>query len=215
MNDLQGVAEGTRVTYRSRNPEVATVDEHGQVTIHSSGTTMITATTEENSQYASSSASYMVKIAKAPLYWDVSELQAVDQEDQITQNMATLSGQLKVSGILEKDQADVTFICLADQLVGRYVVVQPGTVTVTLDWADPANPVQLTGEKAHNYLLPHQLPTIVGTIETRQESSAENQTEEQTVQTSDDTNDMLWLALMVIAGISFSMLYWQRHRQEW
>ncbi len=215
VNDLQGVAEGTRVTYRSRNPEVATVDDDGQVTIHSSGTTMITATTEENSQYASSSASYMVNIAKAPLYWDVSELQAVDQEDQITQNMATLSGQLKVSGILEKDQADVTFICLANQLVGRYVVVQPGTVTVTLDWADPANPVQLTGEKAHNYLLPHQLPTIVGSIETRQESSAENQTEEQTVQTSDDTNDMLWLALMVIAGISFSMLYWQRHRQEW
>ena len=61
-------------------------------------------------------------------------------------------GSLQVSGILEGDQAQVSFTCPADRLTGVYVSTEPGGTKVALSWA--GEPVLLEGEKASYYTLP-------------------------------------------------------------
>ncbi len=65
-------------------------------------------------------------------------------------------GSLQVSGILEGDQAQVSFTCPADRLTGVYVSTEPGGTKVALSWA--GEPVLLEGEKASYYTLPADDP---------------------------------------------------------
>ena len=160
----QGAADGSTVTYTSSNTNAAVVDNSGKVQIVGAGTAVITASASETNAYTSATVSYTLNIAQKALTWDVSGLSATDREDSITNKAATLSGELKVTGILDADKAKVSFTCPADQLIGVYQTVTPGTVPVELVWADTAQPVTLQGEKAGNYLLPVSLPQITGTI---------------------------------------------------
>ncbi len=58
---------GGAVTYASSDTDVATVTNSGEVTILKAGTTTITATAAENTNYLSATASYTLTVEKAPL----------------------------------------------------------------------------------------------------------------------------------------------------
>ena len=159
-----GQAEGSTVTYTSSNPEIASVDAVGKVTILKAGTVTITATASETDDYHAASDSYVLNIAKIVLTWNTSEIYAVDREDSIVNQKASLYGVLQLSGILEADAETAVFTCPVDKLTGTYRTVTAGEQIVDLAWADAANPVVLTGDKAENYVMPESLPQIAGTI---------------------------------------------------
>lgn len=150
------------VTYSSSDLTVATVDANGKVHILKKGTAVITAQAEETDDYASALASYTLTVSPKALAWDVSGLQAVDKQGNITDKKASLYGELRVSGILNADRAKVLFNCPADQLTGTYAETGVGTQKVTLDWA--GSPVGLYGTDVENYTLPASLPEITGRI---------------------------------------------------
>ena len=62
-----GAAEGSTVSYKSSDTNVATVDNTGKVTIVGAGKATITATAAETKDYASASASYTLTVAQAKL----------------------------------------------------------------------------------------------------------------------------------------------------
>ncbi len=62
-----GAAEGSMVSYESSNPNVATVDNTGKVTIVGTGNATITATAAETKDYVSASAAYTLMVARAEL----------------------------------------------------------------------------------------------------------------------------------------------------
>ena len=62
-----GAAEGSTVSYKSSNPNVATVDNTGKVTIVGTGDITITATAAETKDYVSASAAYTLMVAQAKL----------------------------------------------------------------------------------------------------------------------------------------------------
>lgn len=163
-----GQVEGSTVTYTSSDETVATVDANGKVTILKAGTVTITATASETNDYHEAIDSYTLVVAKLALTWDTTGIYAVDREDtfegQNAPYRATLFGELAVSGILEVDKDVATFTCPVDKLIGTYADVTSGEKVVTIDWAEPSNPVVLAGEKASNYELPVELPQVVGTI---------------------------------------------------
>ena len=64
---LTGVPEGVTVTYTSSNPEVATVDENGNVTIVGEGTTTITAKITGDANYEDAEVSYELTVAPQPV----------------------------------------------------------------------------------------------------------------------------------------------------
>ncbi|XCP84543.1 MBG domain-containing protein [Roseburia hominis] len=158
------VAKGSKVTYVSSDPSVATVDQTGKITILKAGTTVITAEAAETADYMAANATCEVVINKKNLAWDVTGLYAVDKEGAIEDAKATLYGELKVMGILEADKAEAVYTCPAEKLVGTYESVKAGTQKVSLAWADSVSPVTLQGAKAENYNLPGELPVINGKI---------------------------------------------------
>lgn len=162
VNTLTGAAEGSAVTYTSSDPSVAVVNSDGRVQILKEGDTQITAAAAETDEYAEAVLSYALHVNPAMLSWDVSDLAALDREGNIQENTASLSGSLKVSGILERDKDQVSFTCPADSLTGVYASTEPGDTKVALSWA--GEPVLLQGEKASCYVLPAALPEITGTI---------------------------------------------------
>lgn len=62
-----GAAEGSTVSYESSNPNVATVDNTGKVTIVGAGEATITATAAETEDYGSANKSYTLMVARAKL----------------------------------------------------------------------------------------------------------------------------------------------------
>ncbi len=161
---VSNAAQGSKVTYTSSNPDVAQVDEAGNVRILGAGTAGIQAQASETDEYFSATASCILNVIPKTLAWDVEGLAAVDKEGAVNGNKATLYGELRVSGILEGDKADVVFSCPASRLTGTYAAVNAGIQKVTLAWADPKNPAVLQGSKAGNYKLPETLPGFTGRI---------------------------------------------------
>ncbi|EOS74189.1 hypothetical protein C817_04734 [Dorea sp. 5-2] len=163
---VTGAADGSQITYRIEDTQIAEIDPAGKVHIKKAGTTKIIAAASETSEYAQTVISCELNVKKAQLSWtDLEELYAADRADNETRDKkttaeATLYGRLKVAGIVEGD--DVTFDCTADKLVGTYAKVDAGDQDVTLSWKGV--PVTLTGADAENYMLPESLPTIRGKI---------------------------------------------------
>ena len=161
---VANVAQGSEVTFTSSNPEVAQVDQAGNVRILRAGTAVIQAQASETEEYFAASASCTLNVVPRALAWDLSGLAAVDREGAVNNGRATLYGELKVSGILDADAADVTFTCPASMLTGTYAAVNPGIQNVTLGWANPESPARLQGSKADCYMLPGTLPGFTGRI---------------------------------------------------
>lgn len=161
---VANAAQGSEVTFTSSNPEVAQVDQAGNVRILRAGTAVIQAQASETEEYFAASASCTLNVAPRALAWDLSGLAAVDREGAVNNGRATLYGELKVSGILDADAADVTFTCPASMLTGTYAAVNPGIQNVTLAWANPESPARLQGSKADCYMLPGTLPGFTGRI---------------------------------------------------
>ena len=164
-----GAQEGSRVSYSSSAPEVASVDNTGKVHIKKTGTTTITAYATATEDYMEASASYTLHVAPRMLSWDTDAIYASDRADSAdgktkTDASATLYGELRISGILEADQPQVRFSCPADLLAGTYENTEAGEQNVRLAWKESGQEAVLTGERAENYSLPSALPTITGKI---------------------------------------------------
>ncbi|MCI9657371.1 MAG: hypothetical protein HFI14_02030 [Lachnospiraceae bacterium] len=161
----QGAAAGSSVTYSSSDPSVATVDQKtGAVQIWKVGTTVITASASETEDYQGATCTYRLTVSKKALTWDISALEASDRLDQVKEQKATLYGELKLAGILEKDKASAEFDCPAEKLTGVYGTVAEGSQKVTLTWKDAQDTAVLQGSKAGNYAMPSALPEITGRI---------------------------------------------------
>ena len=75
-----GQVEGSTVTYTSSNPDIASVDPvTGEVTIHKSGTVVITATASETQTYAEVTAGYTLTVTKKTV-----TLTAIDKQIMIS-----------------------------------------------------------------------------------------------------------------------------------
>ncbi len=175
MNAAYGQVYGSGVTYASSDPTVATVDNTGKVTILKVGSTVISAYASETSTHQSAYALYTLRVAKKQLKWDTTGLSAKDTEGEINNRRATLSGALKVSGIVAADQEHVTYSCPASKLVGVYASTEAGTQKITLGWKNAASPSVLEGSWAINYELPTALPTIYGKIRVAEAEEPENE----------------------------------------
>lgn len=160
-----GAAAGSSVTYSSSDPSVASVDPvTGAVRILKAGSTVLTATASETEEYLEAKSTCTLTVSPRTLAWDVSALEAKDRLDRIKDQGATLFGELKLSGILEKDTATVRFECLSDCLTGVYEKVAAGSQKVTLSWKNAQDPAVLLGEGSSNYTMPGALPEIMGQI---------------------------------------------------
>lgn len=166
----QGAAEGASVSYGSSDPSVATVDPaSGLVRILKAGSTVITATASETGNYLEAESTYKLTVSPKALAWDVSALEAADRLDLIKDREATLYGELKVQGILEKDAEEVLFDCPADKLSGVYETAEEGSQKVTLSWKSAQDEVNLEGNGKENYTMPAALPEITGRISAAEE----------------------------------------------
>ena len=166
----KGAAEGSSVSYSSSDPSVATVDTRtGLVRILKAGSAVITATASAVGNYEEASSSYQLTVSPKALVWDVSTLEASDRLDQIKNQEATLFGELKLKGILEKDAKNVLFDCPADKLSGVYAAVAEGSQKVTLSWKNAQDEAVLQGNGKENYTMPAALPEIMGKISTIEE----------------------------------------------
>ncbi len=162
--EVVNAADGSTLSFTSSNPNVAIVDNNGKVQILSAGTTAITAWASETNDYMRGTAVCTLNVAPRALAWDTGALSAADKEGTITNQKASLYGELRVTGILDADKGAVSFSCPADRLTGTYAAAEPGAQKVLLSWADAENPAVLQGEKAANYVLPAALPEVTGKI---------------------------------------------------
>lgn len=161
----QGAESGSSVSYSSSDPSVASVDSKtGAVRILKTGSAVITATASETDDYLEATSSYTLTVSPKKLTWDVSALEATDRLDLIKDKAATLYGELKLSGILEKDLNTVRFECPADKLSGIYETVAEGRQKVTLSWKSEQDKPVLQGDGKDNYTIPSALPEISGKI---------------------------------------------------
>ncbi|NBI61040.1 hypothetical protein D3Z53_24260 [Lachnospiraceae bacterium] len=161
----KGAAEGSSVSYSSSDPSVASVDTRtGLVRIQKAGSAVITATASAVGNYEEASSSYQLTVSPKALAWDVSALEAADRLDQIKDREATLFGELKLEGILEKDAKLVLFDCPAEKLSGVYETAAEGSQKVALSWKNAQDEAVLEGNGKENYTMPRALPEIMGRI---------------------------------------------------
>lgn len=166
----KGAAEGSSVSYSSSDPLVASVDTRtGLVQIQKAGSAVITATASAVGNYEEVSSSYQLTVSPKALVWDVSALEAADRLDQIKDREATLFGELKLEGILEKDAKLVLFDCPAEKLSGVYETAAEGSQKVALSWKNAQDEAVLEGNGKENYTMPGALPEIMGRISAVQE----------------------------------------------
>ena len=97
---------GAAVTYTSSNPAVATVDANGQVVMLKSGTTTITATVAEGTNWTGATATYVVNVAKAEL--SVAAPSATISKKDPAPDLETLAAECVVTGLIGDDTATVT-----------------------------------------------------------------------------------------------------------
>lgn len=165
MLTAQGAETGSAVRYSSSNPSVASIEPaSGRVTIHKAGSAVITAIASETEKYLEARSTCRLTVSPKALTWDVSALKAGDRLDLIKGSTATLFGELKLAGILEKDKGTVRFECKADKLAAVYETVAAGSQKVKLSWKDTQNPAVLQGDGIGNYTIPANLPEIQGNI---------------------------------------------------
>lgn len=168
----QGAEDGATVRYSSSNPSVASIDSAtGKVTIQKAGSAVITAVASETANYLEARSTCTLTVSPKALAWDVSALQAGDRLDLIAGDAATLYGELRLSGILEKDAESVHFECPADLLAGLYETVAEGSQRVTLSWKNSQDKATLQGDGSQNYTMPAGLPQILGTIRIADETT--------------------------------------------
>lgn len=161
----QGAAEGSVVSYSSSDPSVASIDPAtGLVQIHKAGSAVITATASASGNYLEASSTCQLTVSPKALAWDVSALEAADRLDQIKDREATLFGELKLEGILEKDAEEVLFDCPAEKLSGVYETAEEGSQKVALSWKNAQDEAVLEGNGKENYTMPGALPEIMGQI---------------------------------------------------
>ncbi len=161
----QGAAVGSVVSYSSSDPSVASIDPAtGLVQIRKAGSAVITATASASGNYLEANSSCQLTVLPKALAWDVSALEAADRLDQIQDREATLFGELKLEGILEKDAKDVLFDCPADKLSGVYAAAEEGGQKVTLSWKNAQDEAILQGNGKDNYTIPSAFPEIMGRI---------------------------------------------------
>lgn len=91
---------------------------------------MFLATASETDEYVGGKAEAVLFVSKKELAWDTSALSAIDREDMLSQDRASLYGELKVNGILNKDADKVIFSCPAEKLPETYAAITPGTQKV-------------------------------------------------------------------------------------
>ena len=161
----QGAEAGSVVRYSSQTPSVATVDPvTGKVKILKAGSTVIVATAGETEDFMEARSTYTLTVSQKALTWDVSALEARDRLDRVQDQKATLYGELKLAGILERDASAVRFVCPADKLSGLYRTVAAGSQKVNLSWKSEQDKAVLQGEASGNYTMPGALPEITGRI---------------------------------------------------
>jgi len=158
----KGAAEGSSVSYSSSDPSVASVDTRtGLVQIQKAGSAVITATASAVGNYEEVSSSYQLTVSPKALAWDVSALEAADRLDQIKDREATLFGELKLEGILEKDAKLVLFDCPAEKLSGVYETAAEGSQKVALSWKNAQDEAILEGNGKENYTMHGAVPEII------------------------------------------------------
>ncbi len=174
----QGAEAGSVVRYSSSDPSVASIDPTtGRVTIQKAGSAVITAIASETANYLEAKTTCALTVSPKTLTWDVSALQAGDRLDLITGKTATLYGELKLTGILEKDKGTVRFTCKADKLTGVYETVAAGRQKVKLSWKNAQDTAVLQGDGCENYAMPAALPEIQGNIRLKDESTFKTEVE--------------------------------------
>ncbi len=166
----QGAAEGAAVSYSSSDPSVASIDPaSGLVRILKAGSTVITATASAIGNNPEQTSTCSLTVSPKALEWDTGALEAADRLDLIKDLKATLYGELRVKGILEKDAEEVLFDCPADKLSGVYETAAAGSQKVTLSWKSAQDEASLQGNGKENYTMPVALPEITGRISASQE----------------------------------------------
>lgn len=170
----QGAEAGSSVSYGSSDPSVASVDSAtGLVKILKAGSAVITATASETGDYLEAACTYRLTVSPKALSWDTSGLSAADRLDLITNQGATLYGELRLAGILDRDHASVRFSCPSDKLSGVYKTVAEGSQTVKLSWKNGQDQGVFEGTGTGNYSMPSALPEITGRISVVREEAVE------------------------------------------
>lgn len=80
------------VEYSSSAPAVATIDQNGNITLLSAGTTTITATYEENEDYLPASVSYTLTVKPSNCKWIETDITDINSGDKVVVTMTTTGG---------------------------------------------------------------------------------------------------------------------------
>lgn len=116
------------VTYTSSNPEVATVDAEGNVTLVAPGETTITATAAANETYLAGTASYTLTVKAA--------LKAANLQFAVDAVTATMGEEFTAPALTKDTDATVTYTSSNPEVAavdaeGNVTLVAPGETTIT------------------------------------------------------------------------------------
>ena len=117
------------ITYESSDPTVATVDERGYVTLNKTGSTKITASTEETDTFWGSSASYTIQVDPMPAFrglgFSESSITVIYGEDFTEPELIGAA-----PGEATYGSSDTT-VATVDPLTGKVNIVGAGTTEIT------------------------------------------------------------------------------------
>ena len=122
-------ATGT-VTYSSSNPDVATVDTNGVVTVLKAGEVTITASAAETDDYAAGSASYKLTISKKKLTITVANKSVYVGSQKPELSTAASGTDYTISGLVGSDTVTVTLSYATEPdmtKAGEYAITATGT----------------------------------------------------------------------------------------
>ena len=139
-----GAAEGSTVTYVSSDPDVATVDENGRVTILKAGTTVITATATGTADYETAFANYTLTVDKKPI--------AIPVEDTTD---FTYNGSEQTYTLVEDEAYTITGNVQTNANEAGYTVTAALKDTDNTQWADGT-----TADKTYSFIIKKAVVTI-------------------------------------------------------